>query len=110
MSAVFPRAGSFSDRATLGIIFDSTSSRPQSENDGVGWINESGWKTDEPVGDWFGITMNADGRVAILALRENRCTGKTPYLQALRKRLAPVRISIGAFNSDESKVNPGSSN
>lgn len=74
MNAVFPRAGYFSDRAALGIIFDITTSTPQN---GVKWINDGGWKSDEPVGDWFGVTMNADGRVAILALRENRCTGKT---------------------------------
>lgn len=76
MTGVFPRVGLFSDRAALGIIFESTTSRRQAENDGVEWINDSGWKTDEPVGDWFGITLNADGRVAILALRKNRCTGK----------------------------------
>ena len=38
---------------------------------GDDWKNDDGWLTDRPIGEWYGVTTDAEGYVVGLNLREN---------------------------------------
>ena len=59
-----------SDRAALEALYDATS--------GAGWTNRTNWKTSVPLGEWFGVTTDAAGRVTQLDLKENGLAGPIP--------------------------------
>jgi hypothetical protein len=59
-----------SDRLALEALFKSTG--------GADWTNKTGWMTDAELGDWHGVTVNAEGRVTVLDLRENGLAGPLP--------------------------------
>ena len=58
------------DRAALEALYDATN--------GANWSSNDNWKTDEPLGQWFGIRTNSDGRVTRLDLSENQLSGTIP--------------------------------
>jgi len=45
---------------------------------GPDWINNGNWLTDEPLGDWYGIDTNGEGRVIGLDLSHENLTGRIP--------------------------------
>ena len=59
-----------SDRAALEALYDATG--------GAGWTHSTNWKTTAPVGEWHGVTTDADGRVTRLYLSFNNVTGRIP--------------------------------
>jgi Leucine-rich repeat (LRR) protein len=59
-----------SDRLALEAFFKSTG--------GADWTNKTGWMTDAELGDWHGVTANAEGRVTTLALHKNGLAGPLP--------------------------------
>ena len=46
--------------------------------DGQSWTNNGNWLTDAPLGDWYGVTTNDDGRVVELNLGSNGLSGTLP--------------------------------
>ena len=48
------------DRAALEALYEATG--------GPGWTDNTNWKTSAPLGDWFGVTTDGDGRVTRLRL------------------------------------------
>ena len=58
------------DRATLLELLDAT--------DGNNWTNLGVWGSIEPLGSWYGVETNADGRVTSLHLSENGLQGQLP--------------------------------
>ena len=48
------------DRAALVALYEAT--------DGPNWVNNDNWLTDAPLGDWYGVDVDASGRVVELAL------------------------------------------
>jgi Leucine-rich repeat (LRR) protein len=59
-----------SDRLALEALFKSTG--------GADWTNKTGWMTEAELGDWHGVTVNAEGRVTMLDLGENGLAGPLP--------------------------------
>ena len=59
-----------SDRAALEALYDATG--------GAGWTRSTNWKTTAPVGEWHGVTTDADGRVTRVYLSFNNLTGRIP--------------------------------
>ena len=59
-----------SDRAVLEELYDATG--------GPDWIDNTNWKTSAPLGEWFGVTTDAAGRVTRLVLRGNELAGPIP--------------------------------
>ena len=58
------------DRVALEALYDAT--------DGPNWTDSTNWKTDAPLGEWFGVTTDTDGRVTTVVLRENGLAGPIP--------------------------------
>ena len=48
------------DRAALAALYEATN--------GPNWINNDGWLTDAPLGEWFGVETDSSGRVVVLAM------------------------------------------
>ena len=48
-------------RAALIALYEAT--------DGPNWVNSENWLTDAPLGEWYGVDTDADGRVVELDLR-----------------------------------------
>ena len=58
------------DRSALEALYDAT--------DGANWRSNDNWKTDEPLGQWFGVTTDSAGRVTDLRLDTNELSGTIP--------------------------------
>ena len=64
-------SGVATDRAALGALYDATSGQTL-------WTNSTNWKTAAPLGEWYGVTTDAAGRVTRLSLGDNALTGPIP--------------------------------
>ena len=58
------------DRAALAALYNAT--------DGANWGNNGNWLSTAPMGEWHGVTTDADGRVTVLLLPSNQLTGEIP--------------------------------
>ena len=58
------------DREALVLLYEATG--------GPGWTNSSNWLSNEPLGEWYGVTADEDGRVIGLVLTENNLDGPLP--------------------------------
>ncbi len=58
------------DRAALVALYNAT--------DGASWTTSTNWTSDEPLGEWHGVTAGGDGRVTALALDGNGLDGTLP--------------------------------
>ena len=65
-----PDPGTESDRVALVALYNTT--------DGPNWANNSGWLSDTPIGQWYGVTTNESGHVLYIDLRENSLSGQIP--------------------------------
>ena len=45
---------------------------------GDAWTDNTSWKSNDPLGSWYGVTTNAAGRVTRLNLASNNLTGSIP--------------------------------
>jgi hypothetical protein len=59
-----------SDRLALEAVFKSCG--------GAGWKQKGGWMTDVALGEWEGVTVDAEGRVIKLVLLLNNLAGPLP--------------------------------
>ena len=57
------------DRLALVALYEATN--------GPGWVNSDGWMTDAPLADWYGVTVDTEGRVAGLDLAGRWEAGET---------------------------------
>ena len=60
-----------SDRAALVALYHAT--------DGPNWHVNDNWLTDEPLGNWHGVTTDHTGRVIRLVLHYNGLAGELPH-------------------------------
>ncbi len=58
------------DQVTLIELYEAT--------DGPNWSNNTHWLSDIPVSQWHCVTVDSNGNVTQLALRDNNLTGKIP--------------------------------
>ena len=63
-------SGSSTDRAALVALYNAT--------DGANWTDKANWLSDEPLGEWHGVTADDDGRVTEVRLSENNLAGSIP--------------------------------
>ena len=69
------------DRNVLITFFNAT--------DGTNWKTSTNWLTDEALETWYGVGVNADGRVDSLSLEENGLSGA---LTGALGNLADLRV------------------
>ena len=62
--------GATTDRAALVEFYNATV--------GDNWTDNTNWLSDLPLGDWYGITTNANGRVTAIELSNNLLDGTLP--------------------------------
>ena len=58
------------ERDALVALYDATG--------GANWTNNTNWLSDEPMGEWHGVTTDEEGRVFGLSLTENQLSGEIP--------------------------------
>ena len=58
------------EREILEILYNGTG--------GPNWTNNDKWLTDAPLGDWYGVRVDNQGRAIILGLGDNNLTGRIP--------------------------------
>ena len=58
------------DREVLAALYNAT--------DGRNWGNNWNWMSDRPLGEWYGVTANTEGRVTYLDLSFNDLSGEIP--------------------------------
>ena len=78
--------------------------------EGAGWIENDGWMSDRPIGQWHGVTTGERGRVTAVRLSAHNLIGSIPpdlvrlsYLETLnleRNTLAgPIPTELGNLDS-----------
>ena len=58
------------DREVLEALYDAAG--------GAGWTDGTGWRTPAPLGEWYGVSTDAAGRVTGLGLDDNGLAGGIP--------------------------------
>lgn len=81
MARVTATAGTASASAAVTVILDAD--RPAlialyNATAGEDWYESDRWLSDTPLGNWFGVETDADGRVVELDLNYNRLSGPLP--------------------------------
>ena len=62
--------GPLSDREVLEALYDVTG--------GPDWTHNENWRTDAPLGEWYGVEVDNQGKVVELGFVANRLTGRIP--------------------------------
>ncbi|MCY3801049.1 MAG: fibronectin type III domain-containing protein [Chloroflexi bacterium] len=76
------------DRAVLEAFYNATG--------GASWTNNANWLSDKPLSEWHGVTVNGQGQVTQLNLRDNNLSGSLPA--ALGKLEALQVLSLDRNN------------
>ena len=58
------------DRADLAALYNATN--------GSSWQDDTNWLSNRPLGEWEGVSTDADGRVTELSLWDNQLNGSIP--------------------------------
>ena len=74
-----------SDRDVLVALFNKT--------DGPNWAISTNWLSDAPLGSWYGVTVDDDGRVTELNLRDNNLHGMIPAEISNLEELMSLQIN-----------------
>ena len=61
--------------------------------DGLNWTNAANWASNAPLGDWYGVTTDAAGRVTRLDLYKNNLSGTIPRHLGQLTSLRYLRLS-----------------
>ena len=78
------------DRAALEALYDATN--------GANWSSNDNWKTDEPLGQWYGVRTNPDGRVTRLELSRNQLSGTIPAELGSLTRLQDLVLDVNQLS------------
>ena len=73
------------DREALVALYNATN--------GENWFESDNWLSDAPLGEWYGVNTNDDGRVIALDLNFNGLSGEIPAELGSLSHL--VRLSLG---------------
>ncbi|CBN75537.1 conserved unknown protein [Ectocarpus siliculosus] len=83
-----PTRDASTDRAALLALFIATN--------GPSWTTSTAWGTAAPLGEWYGVTVDDDGRVSQLELRENGLSGVIP--PEFARLTALTKLNLGENN------------
>ncbi len=91
----FGKEVSLDDRAVLVALYEAT--------DGPNWTNKENWLSDRPLGEWYGMTTDANGRVTRLELNDNNLQETIPVELAQLTKLTTLEL---AFNQLTGTIPP----
>ena len=94
--------GVATDRAALVALYDATG--------GQTWDISTNWKTDAPLGEWYGVTTGAGGRVTGLSLSNNALTGPIPEVLGGLSNLTSLNLGWNRLTGPIPEVLGGLSN
>ena len=74
-----------SDKDVLVALYNKT--------DGNNWASSTSWLSEAPLGSWYGVTVDEDGRVTELNLRDNNLHGIIPAEISNLEELMSLQIN-----------------
>ena len=80
------------DREALVALYNAT--------DGENWENSDNWLSDAPIGEWHGVTTNADGRVTLLNLSRNKLSGEIPAELGNLFQLERLNLTVNELSGE----------
>ena len=90
-SSATPSAGDVNtDRAALATLYNATN--------GSSWQNDTNWLSNGQLGEWHGVSTDADGRVAGLSLLGNQLSGAIPSELANLDNLRALSLGNNQFS------------
>ena len=63
---------------------------------GPNWKNKTNWLSIAPLGEWYGVTTDADGRVTELNLEDNNLSGTVPLALGGLANLKTLNLAFNA--------------
>jgi len=80
---IMAAAGGSTGRANIAVVIELGTPRDglvalYRVTDGPNWRNKENWLTDKPIGSWYGVDTDAQGRVTELILHDNGLRGPIP--------------------------------
>ncbi len=75
---------------------------------GDNWANNTNWVSEAPVGEWYGVTTDYDGRVIGLDLTENQLTGTIPPVLGDLAKLETLDFSNNGASCSAGECQPTS--
>lgn len=94
-------AGSASASASITVIFDPDRKALVALYEATGgpdWRRSGGWLSDAPVGEWYGVEVNNQGRVVSLAMWGNGLDGPIPRELALLDMLERLELEVNGLS------------
>ena len=79
-----------SDRSSLEALHEATG--------GLGWMDSTGWKSDDALGEWYGVSVDSLGRVTALDLSHNGLEGQLPRHLGRLSQLTELNIGGNALS------------
>ena len=67
---------------------------------GTGWINNTHWLTTAPVGEWYGVAIDGNGRVTELELANNELSGEIPPQLGSLASLTTLRLNRNQLSGE----------
>ena len=87
-----PATPATDDRAALVALYEAT--------DGANWDSNANWLSDRPIGEWYGVTTDRNGRVTELLLGDNRLSGEIPAELGSLVNLVVLELSGNRLNGE----------
>ena len=72
------------DRVALRSLYETAG--------GSAWTNSTAWLSDQPLSEWYGVTVDSLGRVVALDLRANGLTGRLTTTLGNLQHMTALRI------------------
>ena len=80
------------DREALVALYNATN--------GENWRNNGNWLSDAPLGEWYGVTTNDDGRVIALVFDDNELSGEIPAELGSLSNLVTLDLNFNGLRGE----------
>ncbi len=95
-ATITARAGSFTATAVVTVLVPRTDRNVlvafYESTGGEQWSDKSNWLSDRPLESWYGVTVNAEGRVTEIDLPNNNLSGSLTSELGYLEELAVLRV------------------